>query len=481
MTLLTPVDLVPPEQLGTVHFVAMGGSGMSGVAMAYHERGVPVSGCDQVDSPTLRQLADTGIRTWVGHDIAHLDGISTLVVSSAIREDNIEVVEARRRGLRIWHRSAALAALMLGHDTVSVAGTHGKTTTTSMIATMAARAGAEPSYVVGSPLASTRTSANIGSGRPFIVEADESDGSFLQYPTQIAVITNVETDHLDNWGTHERYAQGFERFATGPDVRAVVIDADDTGTRELTGRLRAMPSAGRRVISYGEDPSADVRLRDVVLEGMHSSATLDFEGDSYQLALNVPGRHNLWNASAAFVAGRLLGLDATDLIAGASAFAGNLRRFQPVGQVPLPGGRLALFDDYAHHPTEIRAALAAARHAVPGGRLVACFQPHLYSRTQEFAEEFGAALALADVVVVTDIYGAREDPVPGVTGQLVADAAARSGADTHYVADKTRLPAALAQLVRGGDLVMTLGAGDITLVGPLLLEQLKSGGSGASR
>ncbi|SER48356.1 UDP-N-acetylmuramate--alanine ligase [Propionibacterium cyclohexanicum] len=481
MTLLEPVPLVVPERLGAVHFLAMGGSGMSGVALAYHERGVPVSGCDQVDSPTLRQLGAEGILSWTGHDAAHLQSVDTVVVSSAIRHDNVELAEARRRGLRVWHRSAALAALMLGHDTVSVAGTHGKTTTTSMIATMATVAGAEPSYVIGSPLASTGQSAHIGTGRPFVVEADESDGSFLQYPTRIAVITNIEADHLDNWGTASRYAEGFERFAKSGDVEAVVIDADDPGAQELAERLRDSPARGRTVISYGENPRADVRLRQIVVEGMHASAQLDFEGRTHELHLTVPGRHNLWNAAGAFAAGRLLGLPAEDLLRGASAFTGNLRRFQPVGHVQLPDGRLSVFDDYAHHPTEIRAALSAARRAVRGGRLVACFQPHLYSRTQEFAQEFGRALALADLAVVTDVYGAREDPLPGVTGQLVADAARAAGIETHYVADKTRLPAELARLVRGKDLLMTLGAGDITLVGPMLVRQLGGFVAGSRR
>lgn len=481
MTLLEPVALVPPEQLGAMHFIAMGGSGMSGVALAYHERGIPVSGCDQVDSAILRQLEADGIPGWVGHDVAHLTSVNTLVISSAIRQDNVELVEARRLGLRVWHRSAALAALMLGHDTVSVAGTHGKTTTTSMIATMASVAGADPSYVIGSPLASTGESAHIGAGRPFVVEADESDGSFLQYPTQIAVITNIETDHLDNWGTPQHYAEGFERFADSSGVRTVVINADDPGAQELGARLRASGAGGRRVILYGENPQADVRLREISLRGMHADAQLDVEGGTHSLHLNVPGRHNLWNAAGAFAAGRMLGLEPEALLRGAAAFAGNLRRFQPVGRVELAGGQLAIFDDYAHHPTEIRAALSAARRAVPGGRLVACFQPHLYSRTLEFAHEFGKALALADVVVVTDVYGAREDPLPGVTGQLVADAAAAAGVETHYVADKTRLPGVLAGLVRGGDLLMTLGAGDITLVGPMLVRQLTPAAPGAGR
>ena len=473
MSLREPIPLMPPDQLGAVHFIAMGGSGMSGIALAFHELGVPVSGCDQVDSPILEQLRADGITAWVGHDPAQLDGVDTVVVSSAIHPDNVELLAAWDSGLRIWHRSAALASLMLGHEAVSVAGTHGKTTTSAMIAAMAAAAGSRPSYVIGSPLASTGNNAKIDIGHPFIVEADESDGSFLQYPTTLAVITNIEADHLDNWGTPENYAQGFARFATGSSVRKLVIDADDAGARELTGRLAADPRAPE-VTTYGEAPDADARLTDITCEGMHSEASLHFEGERYQLSLAVPGRHNLWNAAAAFVACRVMGMEAAELVQGAHDFSGTLRRFQPLGHANVQGGPVSVFDDYAHHPTEIRAALEAGRRVAGDNRLVACFQPHLYSRTEEFAQEFGQALALADVVVITDVYASREEPVPGVTGKLVADAAIAAGADTLYVPDKANLPEVLAGRVRGGDCVLTLGAGDVTLVGPILLRTLRA-------
>ena len=476
MTLREPVELVAPDRLGALHLIAMGGTGMSGIALGYHELGIPVSGCDRTDSPALRHLAELGIETHVGHDPAQLEGVSTVVVSSAIPPDNVELVAARRAGLRVWHRSTALAALMLGHRGVSVAGTHGKTTTSAMIATMVAAAGADPSYVVGSPLATTGESARIGRGAPFIVEADESDGSFWQYPTSIAVITNIEADHLDNWGTSERYADGFARFATAERVEQVVINGDDPGARALAERLRADPAVRAGVITYGESAGVDARLTDVSSAGMTARARLDHDGREHGLELAVPGRHNLWNAAAAFVVGELLGLDADALLAGARSFAGTSRRFQLVGAVALDGGDVTVVDDYAHHPTEIARALEAGRGAAGGGRLIACFQPHLFSRTRIFAEEFGRALAAADLVVLTDVYPAREEPEPGVTGELVADAARAAGADVRYVPDKTGLPAALAGLVRGGDLVMTLGAGDITRVGPALLERL-----GASR
>lgn len=464
-----PVEVIPAVEAGPVHFIAIGGAGMSGIAQLFDELGVEVSGSDQHDSPALRALAAQGIRTHVGHAPEQLGRARTVVVSSAIREDNPELVEARKRGLRVWHRSAALASLMLDTQAVSVAGTHGKTTTTGMAAVMLAGAGADPSYVIGSPLAATGKSAHLGGGKAFVVEADESDGTFLQYPTSIAVITNVEADHLDNWGSAQAYRAGFERFATGDRVRAVVLDGDDPLAAELGRRLR---SQGRTVLAFGESAECEVRLGELDFEGTHAAATITHDGWSGRLQLQVPGRYNLGNAAAAFAVGRLLGLDPQQLVDAAATFTGTLRRFQLVGE---PAG-VRVFDDYAHHPTEIRAALTAARKAAGEGRVVACFQPHLYSRTQEFGQDFGRALALADLVVVTDVYGAREDPVEGVDGSLVADAAEAAGARTAYVPDKTELPAALAGLVVPGDLVMTLGAGDVTLVGPLLVAELEQQG-----
>lgn len=477
MSLREIVEVLPADQAGAVHFIAIGGAGMSGIADFYHGIGASVSGCDRDDSATLQQLARSGISTHVGHDPSHLAGVDTVVVSSAIRDDNPELVAARAQGLRVWHRSAALAALMVGKTGIAIAGAHGKTTTSALCAVLLAEAGADPSYVIGAPLAATGVSSHRGAGDVFVVEADESDGSFLQYPTQIAVITNIEPDHLDNWGTAQAYHIGFRLFATDESVQAVVINADDAGARELTAELRASSKA--TVVSYGEAADADLRITDVVLQGTTARATLRSAEGDWTLELQVPGRYNLANAAAAFAVGRLLGLDPQALLAGARSFTGTLRRFQLVAQLGLtPHAGLAeqvrIYDDYAHHPTELRAALTAARRARGEGRLVACFQPHLYSRTKQFSQEFGQALTLADVVVVTDVYGAREDPMPGVTGELIASAAEQQATSTevHYVADKSELPAKLAELARPGDVIMTLGAGDVTLVGPLLVRAL---------
>ncbi|MFZ1412378.1 MAG: UDP-N-acetylmuramate--L-alanine ligase [Micropruina sp.] len=467
MPLIEPVELVSPDELGAVHFIAIGGAGMSGIAAAFAELGVQVSGSDQSDSETLRGLGRRGIVTTVGHDPANLGAASTVVVSSAIRETNPELAEARRRGLRVWHRSAALGSLMLGRVGVAITGTHGKTTTTGMTAELLTTCGLDPSYVIGSPLASSGLSFRVGSGEAFVIEADESDGSFLQYPARIVVVTNIEADHLDNWGTAEHYAEGFLALATAPAVEVVVLSADDPGTRALAERVRA---AGKRVVTFGESDQADLRLSHLAFEGATASAVLTSGDQTGLLALKVPGRYNLHNAAAAQAVGQALGVPAATLRAAAGTFVGTHRRFQFVAEV----GGVRIFDDYAHHPTEVTALLTAARPLAAGGRLVVCFQPHLFSRTRDFADDFGAALALAEEVIVLDIYPAREDPIAGVTGELVSRAAAaRLGAEhVSWLPDQASAPLHIANLVRPGDLLLTVGAGDVTGMGPLVAARL---------
>ena len=282
--LLNPIEVVPATEIGPVHFIAAGGSGMSGVARLYAELGIPTTGSDQSDSTSLRSLERVGVRTFVGHDASQVGDARTVVISSAIRADNVELVEARRRGLRVWHRSAALAALMQGKRGVSVAGTHGKTTTTAMTAVMLAEAGRDPSYVIGGALSTSGVSSAIGTGDAFVVEADESDASFLQYPTEIAVITNVEADHLVNWGTPEAYADGFRAFATRPKVRHVVINVDDPGSRALADQL---VGEAKHIIRYGESEDADVRITDVVAHGLGVAATLTYGEESGRIVLRI--------------------------------------------------------------------------------------------------------------------------------------------------------------------------------------------------
>ena len=471
MPLIAPVPLLPATQLGKVHFIAIGGAGMSVIAALYADLGIVVSGSDQADSAALRQLRDLGVTVHVGHDPAHLGDADTVVVSTAIRESNVELAEARRRGLRVWHRSAALGALMLGRTGVAVTGTHGKTTTSAMVAVLLAECGADPSYVIGSVLTQTGRGSRLGGGDAFVIEADESDGSYLQYPAGVVVVTNIEADHLDNWGTPLAYADGFVRLASQPGVHTVILDADDPGTLAMA---QALAGSGKRLVLVGESEAAEVRIGELSYSGATARAVLHADGDEGALELAVPGRHNLHNAALAYAVGRALGLDGTRLRAAAKAFTGTDRRFQQVAEVD----GVTIVDDYAHHPTELVATLTAARIYAGDRRLVACFQPHLFTRTREFAGELAQALAMADLAVVLGIYPSREDPIPGVTGELVA-AAARpllGEARVHYVEAVADAPDALAALVRPGDLVLTLGAGDVTTVGPALAQRLRERG-----
>lgn len=460
--LIDPVDLIPARELGPIHFIAIGGAGMSGIAALYAELGLEVSGSDQADSPVLADLAARGIRVHVGHSAEQIGTPGTVVVSSAIRPDNPELVAARDRGVRVWHRSAALGALMLGRPGVAITGTHGKTTTSGMLAHLLTECGADPGYVIGAPLATSGTSFRLGSG-PFVVEADESDGSFRQYPADTAVITNVEADHLDNWGTPENYLDGFRAFAAA--ARQVVADIDDPGVRAVLGE-RSADAAGW--VTFGEGPLARVRLTDAEQVGFMARATL--AGEPLELA--VPGRFNLLNAAAAVLAAHSLGIGLPAATRAMAGFRGTARRFTPVGTVD----GVDVIDDYAHHPTEVAATLGAARAGVAerGGRIIACFQPHLFSRTRDFADEFGSALAVADEVVLMDIYPAREDPIPGVTSELVAASCAAHGKPARLIGDRAAVPSVVADLARPGDVVLTLGAGDITRIGPEIVAALRA-------
>ena len=484
MGLLTPVELVEVSELGAVHFIAIGGSGMNGVASALLQLGVEVSGSDRQDSKYLRALEAQGARVHVGHDAAQLGNAATVVASSAIREDNPELAEARRRGLRVLHRSAALGSIMLGRRGVAVAGTHGKTTTTAMISHVLTQVGADPSYVIGGALTGTSTGGHIGGGDAFVVEADESDGSFLQYPAEIAVVTNVDPDHLSNWGTAENYADGFLQFVTGGSVRLVVISADDPGAVALTERLRAVALTDRlravalterlrsrqggerpTIVTYGESESADVRITDATFAGTGSTFVLDGE----PVRLNVPGAYNVWNAAATYAVALDLGADPAAVRAGLETYGGTYRRFQLIGTVD----DIRVYDDYAHHPTEVANTLRAARTGVgDSGRVVVCFQPHLYSRTRDFWRELAAALELADQAIVMDVCGDREDPIPGIDGAMVATAVAPGTAAVTYEPDWDSAAPVVARIARPGDLVITVGCGDVTKVAPLIVDAL---------
>lgn len=477
-------ELVAIAARGRVHLVGVGGAGMSAVAGLLAARGLVVSGSDARGGPVVDALRAAGVTVHVGHDAAHVDGAGTVVVSTAIRASNPELAAARAAGTTVLHRSEALAALLADRRAVAVAGAHGKTTTSAMVAVALEHAGLAPSWAIGgtvratAPVRPTAGPPDVGGGHHgtgdvVVIEADESDGSFLAYEPLVAVVTNIEPDHLDHYGTREAFEAAFRRFAAR--VRPggwLVACADDAGSAALAAHARAH---GVQVRTYGMDEEADVRVGPWVPEPERSGgATWVDDGEGrVPLVLAVPGAHNGLDAAAAWTAARLLGVDPEVAAAGLATFAGTGRRFEDRGSA----GGVRVVDDYAHHPTEVAALLRAARPVAGQGRVLVLFQPHLYSRTAAFAAEFAQALDLADVVVVTDVYAAREDPDPSVSGATVVD---RMSGDATSVPDRLEAARAIADRARPGDLVLTVGAGDVTELGAVVLEHLRArGGAGA--
>ena len=458
----------PTDALGRVHLVGIGGAGMSGIARVLLARGTPVSGSDAKDSRAVAELRVLGATVHVGHRADHVDGVDTVVVSSAIRDTNPELRAARERGLRVLPRAEALAALMAGHRGVAVAGTHGKTTTTSMLTVAAFHCGVDPSFAIGGDLNEAASNAHHGSGDLFIVEADESDGSFLVYRPQAAVVTNVEADHLDHYGDAASVDRAFEQFtATIAPGGFLVACADDAGALRLAEHARA---GGVDVRTYGTSPDADLRVTGLSVSGTTSTWSPVLRGRRLpQVRLAVPGRHLALNSAAALLTGLGLGLPEHLLVEGLAGYTGVRRRMELKG---VAGG-VRVYDDYAHHPTEVEAQLLAAREVAGAGRLVVVFQPHRYSRTLAFADGFGRALALADEVVVMEVYAAGEDPVPGASGGTVAAACPLPHDRVVFEPSWSAVPGQLARRARPGDLVLTLGAGDVTQVGPEVLRLLE--------
>jgi UDP-N-acetylmuramate--alanine ligase len=444
--------------MGRVHLVGVGGAGMSAIALLLAARGVPVSGCDSQEGPMLAHLREQGVDVVVGHDAGHVAGSDTLVVSTAVRPTNPELVRAHEAGVTVLHRSAALAALMAGHRVVAVAGAHGKTTTSAMVAAVLTAAGGDPSFAIGGTVGGL-VGARHGSGEVFVAEADESDGSFLAYHPFIAVVTNVEPDHLDHYGDRAAFERAFVSFTERITADGwLVACTDDDGARRLAASAR---SAGIAVRGYGTT-DADVRLGPWVPTADGGWVTVTERGaDPVRLDLRIPGAHNGANAAAAWTVARLLGVEAGVAAAALSTFALPGRRFTDRGS----RGGVRVVDDYAHHPTEVAALLRAAREVVGPGRVLVLFQPHLYSRTRAFAAEFAAALDAADVAIVTDVYAAREDPDDAVTGALITDRMARG----EFVPDRVEAARRLGRQARPGDLVLTVGAGDVTDLAPEVL------------
>jgi UDP-N-acetylmuramate--alanine ligase len=472
MGLITPVELPSLDQLGSVHFIAIGGSGMNGIASMMLSHGIRVSGSDRQDSKYLRALETQGARVYVGHRAEQLGDATTVVVSSAIREDNPELMEARRRGLRVLHRSAAMGSLMLARRGVAVAGTHGKTTTTAMIAHVLSGAGLDPSFVIGGALTGTATGGHLGGGDVMIVEADESDGSFLQYPCEVAVVTNIDPDHLSNWGSAENYADGFLRFATADLVRLLVTSADDPGAVALVRRVRqriATGSRGPEILTFGTSDEADVQITDTRLAGTGSTFELARAGHGGSVELAVPGHYNALNAAAAYAVASWLGADDADIRRQLARYRGTYRRFQLIGAP----NNIRVYDDYAHHPTEVLNTLIAARTGVGTGRVVVCFQPHLYTRTRDFWPELARALEQADEAIVMDVCGDREDPLPGIDGAMVANAVRPGTAHVTYQPVWDEAAPTVARIARPGDLVITVGCGDVTKVAPKIVDEIQ--------
>lgn len=452
-----------PAELGNVHFVGIGGSGMSGIARLFLGDGHRVTGSDVRDSDNIAALRALGAEIAIGHDAANVrDDVDTVVVTGALWQDNPEYRLALDRGLPVLHRSQALATLIGGRRLVSVAGAHGKTTSTGMIVTGLLALGEDPSFVNGGVIEELGTSAAAGQGELFVVEADESDGSFLFYDTSVALVTNVDPDHLDHYGSLEAFEQAFVDFADRAR-EIVVISSDDAGAKRVTARL-----SHERVMTFGESADATVRVHSIDTDGPVSFA-VEYEGAEYRAALRVPGRHNAINAAGAFAVLVGLGFDPAASLAGIARFAGTGRRFELHGTV----GGVSVYDDYAHHPTEVAAALSAARTVLGDGRIIAVHQPHLYSRTRLFAKEFAEVLErYADETVVLDVYGAREDPEPGVTGALVSERF-RDPSHVAFIADWQEAADHTARIAREGDFVVTLGCGDVYRIVPQLLGALE--------
>ncbi|MET9220097.1 MULTISPECIES: UDP-N-acetylmuramate--L-alanine ligase [unclassified Streptomyces] len=460
---------VPPA-MDRPHFIGIGGAGMSGIAKILAQRGARVAGSDSRESETAGALRALGVTVHIGHDAAHLaQDATSVVVSSAIRPENPELAAARERGVPVVHRSDALAALMEGTRPIAVAGTHGKTTTTSMLAVALTALGSEPSYAIGGDLDAPGSNAHHGGGEIFVAEADESDRSFHTYAPEVAIILNVELDHHANYASMDEIYDSFETFVG--KIRpggTLVISADQPGAVELTKRVRDI--GGLTIVTVGEAETADVRITKINPRGLTSEVTVVIDGRPLTFTVSVPGRHYAHNAVAALAAGTAIGAPTRNLASALAKYTGVKRRLQLKGEA----AGVQVIDSYAHHPTEMAADLEAIRGAAGDARVLVVFQPHLFSRTRELATEMGAALALADASVVLDIYPAREDPIPGVTSALIIDAARAAGADVTAEHDKQAVPDVVAGMAKPGDLVLTMGAGDVTDLGPLILARLGS-------
>ena len=453
------------RSLSHVHFIGVGGAGMSALALVFLERGqVVVSGSDLKDSRYTRALREAGMEVITGHAPENITDPDVVVISTAITDNNPELLEAQRRGIPIWPRAQMLAWLCQGRRTIAVAGTHGKTSTSSMIAVLLTELGFNPGFCIGGQITQFETNARAGSGVDFVVEADESDRSFLHLSPQVAVLTNLEPDHLDHYADLDDIKATFAAFLDRVDSDGAVIVCG-----ENKNALEVACKSGRRVVRYGTDPADDYCILNTLSEGQGSSFQLRYPDGSIRAAqIALPGTHMVANGAAALAVADLLGVEPERAIKALHAFKGVHRRFDPVG---VSADGIKVVDDYGHHPTEIAATLSGAS-TLGAARVVVVFQPHRYSRTQAFADDFGNAFAAADKVILTDVYSAGEAPIPGVTGRTILESllARHPHVDVAYLPHRSELVPYLENTLRPGDLLITMGAGDVTLLGPLFLE-----------
>ena len=461
------------SQMGSihrVHFVGIGGVGMGGIAEVLINLGYAVQGSDVNQNPITERLANLGAKIFIGHDSGHIATADVVVVSSAIAPDNPEIVKATRQRIPVIQRAEMLAELMRFRSGIAVAGTHGKTTTTSLIASMLAEGGLDPTFVIGGRLASANANAQLGEGEYLVAEADESDTSFLHLQPVIAIVTNIDADHLESYeGDFGRLKQGFADFLHNlPFYGLAVICNDDLNARTL------IPAVGRRVLTYGVSDGSDIRAEEVKSAGLASSFIIHREGhEPLEVKLNLPGFHNMLNSLAAISVATELGVSDEAIKKALLEFSGIDRRFQVLGTVTTRNGLVTFVDDYAHHPTEIAATIEAARESWPGNRLVVAFQPHRYTRTHALIDDFSEVLSGADVLLLTDIYSAGEEPITGADGRALARAVRSRGlVEPVFVEDLKELPNVLEGVIEADDVVLMLGAGNIGALAKCLPDQL---------
>ena len=444
-----------------VHFIGIGGAGMSGLARISLSHGITVSGSDAKDSSVVKALQALGATIATTHAASNVDGADLVVYSTAISPSNAELMRAQELGLSTLIRAAALSILMSESKSIAVAGTHGKTTTSSMMAVALQACGADPSFAIGGTITASGSNAHRGTGEIFVAEADESDGSFIEYHPYAAIVTNVEHDHVDFFATPEDVAQAFKDFAATINKDGfLTYCADDLGAKALASRVKTCA-----LISYGIDENCDLRLDSIELEAMGSRARAIWRGKVVGLIeLQVPGHHNLLNAAAVLATGLNLGFPAPELLTGLSVFRGTGRRFELKGTVH----GVRVIDDYGHHPTEIDVTLKAARRFAGDGRLIVIFQPHRYSRTKAFSAQFAKALDMADRAIVLEVYAASEKPIAGVTSRLITDAMSHG----EYIPNFIEVTDSVIDSAQPQDVIITLGAGDVSSLAPIIVDGL---------